>query len=201
MKRAVSPVLKGVAIAAAIVIGLLAHERVRSRPYQSEQVVIAGVANAGRIGSHLLRGAQPSLAGFQALRALGVTSVINLTTGRDEVTMEQATVEGLGMEYIHLPWSAVHDPPAEHVRAFVDWLETHHDTLTFVHCKAGVDRTGTMVASYRLLAQGWSADAAVAEMDAFHFHWLLHPHLQRFVYALAAARDAGTAVHVVASTR
>ena len=34
----------------------------------------------------------------------------------------------------------------------------------FVHCKHGADRTGTMVAFYRILFEGWSKDEAIREM-------------------------------------
>jgi protein tyrosine/serine phosphatase len=34
----------------------------------------------------------------------------------------------------------------------------------FVHCQRGADRTGTMCAIYRIFAQGWTKEQAIAEM-------------------------------------
>ena len=39
----------------------------------------------------------------------------------------------------------------------------------FIHCKRGKDRTGTMVALYRIEVNGWSNAEAIAEMDAFGY--------------------------------
>lgn len=41
----------------------------------------------------------------------------------------------------------------------------------YVHCKAGVDRTGVVVAAYRVSNMGWSADDAIKEMKQMGFHW------------------------------
>ena len=42
----------------------------------------------------------------------------------------------------------------------------------FIHCKHGADRTGTMVAFYRLVFEGWSKAEALREMreGGFGFH-------------------------------
>jgi len=163
---------------------VLGADYARGRAYRDEHVDISGVDNAGRAGSHLLRGAQPSTTGFHALRRLGVDTVVSFTTGDDDVSGEQAVVEGLGMRYVHLPWSAMHEPPPEHLSAFLALLHEHPNDTVFVHCKAGADRTGAMIASYRVLVEHWSPRDAIAEMNAFGFHWLFHPQLQAYVYAL-----------------
>jgi tyrosine-protein phosphatase SIW14 len=37
----------------------------------------------------------------------------------------------------------------------------------FVHCQAGKDRTGLVVAVYRILVDGWSVDDAISERKTF----------------------------------
>jgi hypothetical protein len=39
-----------------------------------------------------------------------------------------------------------------------------------VHCQHGADRTGALVALYRMVVQGWSKEDALAEMDGGGFH-------------------------------
>jgi protein-tyrosine phosphatase len=182
----VRTVVAGTVLAVVVVaIAGLSRERLRGRPYAYEHVDIPGVENAGRIGARLYRGAQPSTAGFVELQRLGVRTVVSLTIGHDDQRGEKDLVERLGMRYVHLPWSAMHQPPAAHVTAFLDLLRSHPDDIVFVHCKAGVDRTGVMVASYRLLTEHWRPADAVAEMNAFGFHWLFHPQLEQYVHTLA----------------
>ena len=58
-----------------------------------------------------------------------------------------------------------------------------------VHCRHGADRTGTMVAAYRMVVQGWSADAALAEMQQGGFGY--HPiwvNLKRRIEQLPVAQ-------------
>lgn len=160
---------------------------VRGRPYAAERVYIDGVENAGRVNTHLYRGAQPSKAGLRALKNLGVDTVVSLTLGRDEISGEKDDVEALGMRYVHLPWSTVRDPPPERVSAFLALLTSLPNETVFVHCKAGVDRTGVMVAAYRIAVDQWRSDSALAEMNAFHFHSVFLPHLARYVAHLRPA--------------
>lgn len=69
-----------------------------------------------------------------------------------------------------------------------------------VHCRHGADRTGTMVAAYRMVVQGWSADAALAEMQQGGFGY--HPiwvNLKRRIAQLPVAQmreSLGLPVHV-----
>ncbi len=41
----------------------------------------------------------------------------------------------------------------------------------YVHCRAGVDRTGVLIAAYRVLIDGADRDEAIAEMARFHSPW------------------------------
>lgn len=50
----------------------------------------------------------------------------------------------------------------------------------YVHCLHGVDRTGTMIALYRMRVQQWTNSDALAEMEHFEAHSVLHD-LRRFV--------------------
>lgn len=45
----------------------------------------------------------------------------------------------------------------------------------FIHCVHGRDRTGLAIALYRIKAQGWSADKAIAEADSLQFGQGLNP--------------------------
>jgi protein-tyrosine phosphatase len=56
----------------------------------------------------------------------------------------------------------------------------------FVHCRVGADRTGVMVALYRLTFSHWSMAQTLAEMRAFHYHHIWLPHLQRYVESFPA---------------
>jgi len=153
----------------------------RNRSYPHEKHSLVGVPNFGKLRPNLYRGGQPSPVGFANLRALGVDAVISFTLGEEGARLEANEVKKLGMDFLSLPWSTVEVPDRETVDTFLAYLRDHPDQTVFVHCKAGADRTGTMIALSRITTDGWPAQQALDEMAAFHFHAIFLPHLKRFV--------------------
>ncbi len=159
----------------------------RNASYPDEKLTLRGVANFGRVGPRLYRGAQPSDEGFAGLRALGVNTVISFTQGEEGTRAEAAHIAKLGMDYITLPWSTMAVPDADQISTFLTYLREHPDRTIFVHCKAGADRTGVMIALSRIALDKWPTQRAIDEMNAFHYHFIFLPHLQRFVERFGAA--------------
>ena len=165
-------------------------------------VDVAGVDNFGAVtaGAHgLYRGAQPSAEGIQTLRAMGVRTIINLRDDADP--REQAWAAAAGMQYVRIP-SSCHRPDAGDVQAFLTVMQGRPaPPLTtqpvafpvFVHCRAGRDRTGLFVASYRIVEQHWSNQQAAQEMDGYgHIH-IFCAQVDPFVEQLdPRAYDAGS---------
>jgi protein tyrosine/serine phosphatase len=59
-------------------------------------------------------------------------------------------------------------------------LKDNPHKKVFVHCRLGDDRTGMMIASYRMALEDWSANDAMLEMQHFGFtraHHLICPRL------------------------
>jgi Tyrosine phosphatase family len=56
----------------------------------------------------------------------------------------------------------------------------------YVHCRAGVDRTGVLTAAYRVLIDGASRKEAVAEMGRYQSPWQSLD--ARYIYGLTLAR-------------
>jgi protein tyrosine/serine phosphatase len=154
----------------------------------AERLAVSGVPNLGRVHARLLRGGQPSDDGFRALAARGVTLVIDLRQGDERSGAERALVTGLGMEYVAIPMSGWRTPRPEEVERFLELLRDAGSGTVFVHCRRGAERTGVMIAAYRMAVQGWRPAEARAEMDAYRFRAWLHPHLVRWVRDFVPAR-------------
>ena len=164
-------------------LGAAAEELWQAVSHHREKLSIQGVGNFGRMDHRLYRGAQPSSAGFAALKALGIETIVRLSLGDEGSASEKTQVESLGMGFVNLPWSSVREPPAEQVIAFLKLMRENPDRKIFVHCKAGADRTGVMVALYRIALNHWTPDQAIDEMKAFHYRSVFLPHLQTYVEA------------------
>ena len=138
-----------------------------------------GVTNFGQVTPTLYRGGLLKGEGIKALKKLGINVVID-THANDE--SEERDARKLGMKYVAIPWHC----PWPHDEVFAKFLKVVHDNKgkkIFVHCRLGDDRTGMMVAAYRMAEEGWTADEAMTEMRSFGFtrsHHLICPSLARY---------------------
>jgi protein tyrosine phosphatase (PTP) superfamily phosphohydrolase (DUF442 family) len=157
--------------------------------------VFPGVANFAAVTAALYRGGQPDARGFQELKNLGVAIDVNLRAEGEQGEKEKQTVEALGIRYVDLRWSPspFRAPRDEQVAAFLELLAANPGKKIFVHCREGRDRTGVMIAAFRIADQRWTVPAAVREMQAFHFHnfWFhsWKSYIQKFPQDFAAGAD------------
>jgi tyrosine-protein phosphatase SIW14 len=145
---------------------------------------LRGLPNFGRVTEDLYRGGQPTSDGFNALHTQGVGIVINLREDRGEVVSEKREVESLGMKFVGIPWSANHEPSSAQIVEFLDLVRANLDTKIFVHCRRGADRTGVMIAAYRIAVEHKSVAEAVSEMHRYRYDWLFRSQLKRYIESL-----------------
>lgn len=139
------------------------------------------IKNFGQINENYYRGAQPEGQDYDNLKALGVKTVINLI--KDEKGDEGATVQGMGMKYVHIPMTTGTPPTSDQIKQFLSLVEDPANQPVFVHCVGGKHRTGVMTAVYRMTEDGWNADQAFKEMKQYKFGAdFLHPEFKSFVY-------------------
>ena len=155
-------------------------------------LALAGAPNLHRVDDTLYRSAQPTAEGMQNLRKQGVTTVVNLrsfSSDRDEIG-------STGLAYEHLYMKAWHPERKEAVR-FLQIVTDPKRTPVLVHCHHGSDRTGAMVALYRIAVQGWTKEDAVREMTeggyGFHPVWVNLPEWITQLDVDAVRREAGIA--------
>lgn len=51
------------------------------------------------------------------------------------------------------------------MRRILEIIAVPENGHVFIHCRSGVDRTGMIVAMYRMTNEGWNANDALAEAD------------------------------------
>lgn len=146
--------------------------------HQSERISgpLTGLTNVGRVAPGVYRGAQPEAAGYATLKKMGIRSVINLRTSMSE----RAQVEAAGMQSFEVPMEMSRDGLRAKVDRAVALMADPANQPVFVHCRHGQDRTGIVVAAYRMKIQGWPLADAEAEMQAFGFNniWI---NFKRFI--------------------
>ncbi len=124
-----------------------------------------GIQNLYQVDPHVYRGAQPSDEGFQYLAKLGVKTVIDLREADQRSKAEEALVTAAGMKYVNVPMMGLAAPTDAEISRILGILEGDGGTV-FVHCKRGADRTGVVIAAYRIDRDGWANADALNEAKA-----------------------------------
>ncbi len=126
------------------------------------------IKNFGQMDERFYRGAQPKEEDYKNLAALGIKTVIDLTT--DPKPYEQSMVESLGMKYVNIPMEEKKYPTEEATRMFLKVASDPATGKFFVHCAGGRHRTGAMGAVYRYQFYDWNFDQVYAEMKKYDFY-------------------------------
>ncbi len=134
-------------------------------------IMMEGVPNLHKVSDDLYRSGQPTAEGMKNLHIMGIKTVVNLRafhSDRDEIG-------DTGLLYEHIPMVAWHATEGEAVR-FLKIVTDPGKKPVLVHCFHGSDRTGAMVALYRIAVQGWTKEEAIREMTeggfGFHEVWI-----------------------------
>jgi protein tyrosine/serine phosphatase len=129
------------------------------------------IANFAKVDADLWRGARPDAAGAAWLVSNGVRTDINLEWEQsDDVAFSEFGVKLIRIpDFEPLP---LVDPDMadQHVTSFIAWMRVSPKPV-FVHCRSGQNRTGVMVAAYRLLVKHDPLDAVLAEFASYHGAW------------------------------
>ena len=83
--------------------------------------------------------------------------------------LEKAWCERHGVRLEHMPFSDAATPPADVIDRFLAIVREPANRPVLVHCEQGFHRTGILAAAYRISAEGWPLERAIAEMERMGF--------------------------------
>lgn len=159
-------------------------------PAWATRLALPGVPNLHRLDAQVYRAAQPSALGMRELERLGIKTVLCLRDFHDDVD----EAKGTKLRLVRIELNAWHVDEAEAQQALRVLLDPASRPV-LVHCQHGADRTGLVSALYRMVVQGWDAEAAVDEMVrggyGYHTLWKGLPRFLRRVDAAAWRRALG----------
>jgi tyrosine-protein phosphatase SIW14 len=156
VNRRIRTPLLGLWVILLLVVGTKAEARNRGVPPSQ------GIGNFGKVNDHLYRGAQPDALGIKNLARLGIKTILNLRMTNDLWKAEAAEAGAYGIAYTNVPMKGIGRPTPEQIAKALAIIENMPGPV-FVHCRHGCDRTGTVVACYRIKHDQWSGKSALQE--------------------------------------
>lgn len=150
----------------------------RDYPAHHFRVVTPGV---------LYRGGQPDRDGWRAIRDVCRVRTVVCLRGPDPAAdwwqTERSFCRRNGIDLVVLCVEpTVRDAVA---KRFYRIVTDPARWPVFVHCKVGSVRTGAMVAAYRMTAQGWTYEKALAEAETLSFDAADHKSFEEFLRDLS----------------
>lgn len=130
------------------------------------------ISNFATVDNGIYRGGRPKQHGVEELKQMGIKTIVNLEREifekePGEVKKERQWAEKAGIRFFHVPMHPFFAPKMEEIKEALTYITNPENQPVFVHCDRGSDRTGIVIAAYRITANGWSAENACKEMKKY----------------------------------
>lgn len=132
----------------------------------SEKIKSQNFKNFYKISDSLFRSEQPKTHSKEELQRLGIQSILNLRDDSSDSSLIKANEF-----YLYNVKMKANNIESQKIDEVLQIIKTAPKPL-LIHCKHGSDRTGLVVAIYRIREQNWTKEMAIFEMKkgGFGFH-------------------------------
>jgi protein-tyrosine phosphatase len=165
----------------AAVLGMLGASVWAGQHYSSGEQV-AGINHFQAVDQQLWRGSAPGAEGYRELADRGVHTVVDLRA-ENLSAAELALPEQAGLDVVRMPIRDGQTPTNAQVDQFMATVDSAKGPV-FVHCGAGVGRTGSMSAAYLL-----QTDQATSRQAAMRTLAVGPPSIEQVYYVMTAEPD------------
>jgi len=162
------------------------------------------IPNFAKVADGIYRGGRPRKNGVQELKRLGIKTIVNLKgnlslTETDDATDERQWTTETGLKYVYVPMSPSTAPMTKSIDEALKSIIDPANQPVFVHCYRGSDRTGTVIAAYRITHDGWDIEKAYEKMNRYghayrtlsNWKYSLLPFVERAKEAAIAPASTG----------
>jgi protein-tyrosine phosphatase len=146
----------------------------------------AALGNLRAVEPGFFRSAQPNKQGYALLNKMGVKTILNLKD-KASAERERLAVKKYGMSVESVAMSGFSTPSFREMDRALAVLKTAPRPL-LVHCAHGKDRTGFVVASYRVVEEKRSVEDAVSEAKDAGCCFVMFKDLAAFLREYASYR-------------
>ena len=123
--------------------------------------------NFHKVNDMVYRGAQPKSGGLELLKQLGIKTVVNLRNDDARAKQEEASAHRVGLQYFNFPFERRGRPQGKKMEQVLSIINDPANQPVFVHCQHGADRTGVVIAVYRITHDRWTGEQAKREAKRY----------------------------------
>ncbi len=161
-----------------LVVSGVAQSDVRVRPVDWAQPIIgAELYNLYKVSDDVYRSAQPDEEDFPILSLLGIKTILNLR----HYHADESEVESNEFLLIRLKLDALNIQFDDLVKA-MQIIDSSPKPI-LVHCWHGSDRTGAVIATYRMVFQNWPKKKAIDEFlnGGYGYHAVIFSNIEKLL--------------------
>ena len=154
---------------------------------QGEQIQMVSLGKLNKlykINDSVYRSEQPNSKEFHELENLGIKTIINLRRLKDDTRK----AKGTNLILKHIPLRAGELSEAD-LKETLRIIHSSEKPL-LIHCWHGSDRTGAVIAAYRMALENWEKKKAINEFmrPEFGYHRKRYPNLRKLLLELDVAK-------------
>ena len=128
------------------------------------------IPNYHIVDNRVHRGGFPKKTGFKVLKTHNrIKSILSLRGFDDKSIAEHDFALKNNLSFFSIPLSVYKQPTENNVKQFLNIVLNPDNQPVFVHCTSGRDRTGAMIALYRVVVYGWGPKEAYKEAKKLGF--------------------------------
>lgn len=172
-------------IVSLLVFTSMVNAEPRVRPLDwAAPVIGVSLDNMYKVDDGLFRSEQPGKEAFNELALMGIAEVLNLREYHSDE--DEATGSNLQLHRIKVDTGLINE---EQLTTALDYIQQRQGPL-LVHCWHGSDRTGAVIATYRVVVNGWSKEKAIDELvnGGYGYHASIYPNIVEVIQDLNVER-------------
>lgn len=157
----------------------------RLRPAQwAAPIIGSSLNNLYQVDEGIFRSEQPDDEAFDELAVLGIAEVLNLREYHSDES--EAKGSAINLHRIKIDTGSINESQLIEALGIIG----KRKGPILVHCWHGSDRTGAVIAAYRVVINGWSKEKAVDELvnGGYGYHASVYPNIVELVQNLDVER-------------
>jgi protein tyrosine/serine phosphatase len=164
-----------------ITLTIVSAVELRVRPSQWAQPIIgSSLDNLYKVSPGIYRSEQPNSKDFNDVVNLGIGEILSLREYHSDE--DEAKAHKVILHRIKIDTSEIDENQIEEALRVI----INRKSNILVHCWHGSDRTGAVIAAYRVVVEGWSKEEAIDELQNgdFGYHGTVYPNIVKLIEGL-----------------